>query len=369
MRSPSSVCYAPFISMNFDQTGTITACCFNRKQLLGTYPNNSVAQVWNGNALKELRNALMQNDLTKGCQQCGKMIVEGNFESVLIRHFDDHADLSGALKKAPRSTGILNRLLDRKRPDLTPVMLEFELSNHCNLECIMCGGKWSSAIRKNREGLPPLKSPYDKAFVEQIREFLPNLSRANFLGGEPFLIGIYYDIWEAIIEANPNIEVAITSNGTMLNQRAKLVIEQLNQCKVTLSIDSLQKETWESIRRNGKFENLRANIDWLLNAGKLRSFSVCPMIQNWKEMPEIMAFCVQHNLDIYFNIVYGQLGGKPEGGHRTDLVPEVSLKTLSRLELNEVITYYNKQSFPARQQTQLNSLITQLTSWRDQKPE
>jgi MoaA/NifB/PqqE/SkfB family radical SAM enzyme len=288
---------------------------------------------------------------------------------VLIRHFDDHAGLSEGLKRTPTASGFLNRLRKPKPAVLMPVMFEFELSNHCNLECIMCGGKWSSAIRKNREKLPPLKSPYNADFVNQIRDFLPELSRANFLGGEPFLISVYYDIWEGIIDVNPDIEVAITSNGTILNKRAKAIVQKLKRCKVTLSIDSLRKETWESIRFNGNFEELEENIDWLLKQRKLASFSVCPMVQNWKEMPEIMAFCEQNDLDIYFNIVYGPLGGKVEGVHTNGLVPEVSLQTLSREQLNKVISFYQQQSFTSRLQLQLNNLIKQLISWRDQKPE
>ena len=366
---PKSACYAPFISMNFDQTGSITACCFNRKQVLGTYPHNSVEEAWNGRPMRELRKALVNNDLSKGCEQCGKMLDEGNFESVLIRHFDDHAGLSEFLKKPAVPKRFFSRWKNEKPNGLMPVMFEFELSNHCNLECIMCGGKWSSAIRKNREKLPPLKSPYDSEFVEQVREFLPNLSRANFLGGEPFLISVYYDIWDAIIEVKPKIEVAITSNGTMLSKRAKAIIQKLEHCKVTLSIDSLRKETWESIRLNGKFEELKENIDWLLKQGKLASFSVCPMVQNWKETPEILAFCEKKDLDIYFNIVYGPLGGKIEGVHTNGSVPEVSLQTLSRDQLNEVVSFYKQQSFTSRLQSQLNNLITQLISWRDAKPE
>ena len=81
----------------------------------------------------------------------------------------------------------------------------------------MCGGKWSSAIRKNREGLPPLKNHYDKDFVKQIREFLPFLREARFIGGEPFLINLYYDIWEAITESSqqplPEYKATVTPSS------------------------------------------------------------------------------------------------------------------------------------------------------------
>ncbi|MCF8463390.1 MAG: radical SAM protein [Flavobacteriales bacterium] len=384
VRNSAYLCYAPVLSLNFDQTGNVTACCFNRQYVLGSYPENTIDEIWSGEKVKKLRDSLASNKLELGCGLCDRMIVERNFESVLINHFDDYVPLIKDQQVKPENNGLLSSILGsfyrkkEEKPNQAPLVFEFEISNHCNLECIMCGGKWSSAIRKNREKLPPLKSPYDKEFVNQVKNYLPQLARANFLGGEPFLIGPYYDIWEAIIEVNPNVDVGITSNGTMLSSRARGIIERLPNCRITLSIDSLNKSTWESIRRNGCFEDLENNIHWLLGSKKLKSFSVCPMIQNWKEIPDIMRFCDKNDLDIYFNVVYGPLGGKLEGVHKfnsiesgsaTELLPDVSLQTMGQSELDEVIELYSKQTFPKHLQIQLQHLIAQLKSWRAQKKE
>ncbi len=369
LKGIDTICRAPSISLNFDQHGRVTACCFNRSHVLGRYPDDRLKDVWNGEAIARLRSALAADNLSLGCGQCARIIAEGNHQSVLIRHFDDHAPAEG-LKLSRR---LLSRHFWRKPPAGMPVMFEFELSNTCNLECIMCGGVWSSAIRKNREHLPALRSPYDTDFVAQVREFIPTLDRANFLGGEPFLISIYYDLWEAIVELNPHMEVAITSNGTVLNARAKKIIEALPNCKVTLSVDSLEKSTWESIRRNGDFDILIDNIDWLLKSRKLRSFSVCPMIQNFQEIPDLVRYCHDHDLDIFFNIVYGPLGGKLKGVHQESgngdlaLIPETSLNTLPAENLNRIISHYEAHRITGRQQLQLDQLTTQLKTWRDGK--
>jgi MoaA/NifB/PqqE/SkfB family radical SAM enzyme len=252
-----------------------------------------------------------------------------------------------------------------------PAMLEFELSNTCNLECIMCGGEWSSAIRKNREKLPAIVSPYDQAFTEQLIQWIPGLKRANFLGGEPFLIHEYFLIWEKMASLNPDIEIAITSNGTVLNERAKKVIRQLNRVKITLSIDSLNPTTWESIRKNGKFEVLKENLQWLSDHRKIVSFSVCPMIQNRFEIPEIISFCRDHQLDVFFNVVYGHLGGKKQGIHQMQpekdgdaLIPEVSMQHLPAQALEEIIRFYRSFQFEPRWQNPLNQLIHQLENWK-----
>ncbi len=367
VKDTSKICYAPWLSLNFDQTGNITACCFNRTHVLGKYPDSSIAQAWNGKPAEQLRQAMIDHRFDLGCQNCEKMIEEGNYESVLISHFDDYYSfLENSLNG---KTSWFNRLFKNGVSDklLPPTVFEFEISNTCNLECIMCGGKWSSAIRKNREKLPLLDNHYDENFVRQVKDFLPGLRRANFLGGEPFLISLYYEIWEAIIEFNPEIDVAITSNGTVFNERAKRIIEKLPNCRITLSIDSLQRETWENIRVNGEFEVLKQNIDYLLTTGKLVSFSVCPMIQNRMEIPDIISFCVEHDLDVYFNVVYEPLGGKVKGihqnGNQTGIIPETTLQALPEEQLSELIDYYKSFSFSGRYKAQLDNLISQLQAW------
>lgn len=372
--STKSLCFAPSLSLNFDQNGRVTACCFNRKHILGNYPLNSVKEIWNGEKIQELRNALAKNDLSLGCEQCDLMVREGNYESVLIKHFDDYHEFLDSTAKT--NFFKLPFFSSARKKDLVPRVFEFELNNTCNLECIMCGGMWSSSIRKNREKLPKLESPYDSNFVQQIRPFLKGLRRANFLGGEPFLIKIYFELWDAIIEENDEIEVAITSNGTVLNSKVKQVIKDLKRCKITLSIDSLKKSTWTNIRRNGNFETMQENLSWLLKSGKLVSFSVCPIIQNWKEIPEIISFCEVKKLDIYFNVVYGPLGERIEGIHsntdaamekESSLIPETSLQKLPQNQLKNVITFYRKFTFTKKYQTQLNALISQLEYWYSQK--
>lgn len=369
------ICFAPSLSLNFEQNGNVTACCFNRVYVLGTFPKHSLQEIWTGQKIAELRSALDRKDLSLGCQSCSKMILEGNYESVLIKHFDDFHHLL----ETKSNDGLFSRMPFLKsktiQKELTgPKVLEFELSNVCNLECIMCGGKWSSSIRKNREQLEPLEFPYNDEFVAQLKDFIPNLERVNFLGGEPFLIQIYFKIWEELIKLNPGVTVAITSNGTILNQRVKNIIAQLDNCKITLSIDSLKKITWEKIRLKGNFDKLQENMNWFLESGKLVSFSVCPMIQNWKEIPEIVSFCIGHNLDIYFNIVYGPLGGRIKGIHESQeslsyKIPETSLQLLDSKELTTIILFYKKHSFKGRQGVQFENLINQLENWLKEKKE
>ncbi len=66
----ATACPAPLVNLHFSQLGVVTACCFNRKQVLGVYPKNSIREIWEGPAATELREALARRDLSKGCEKC-----------------------------------------------------------------------------------------------------------------------------------------------------------------------------------------------------------------------------------------------------------------------------------------------------------
>ena len=170
-----SFCYAPMNNIYFSWEGKAIACCFNQDFILGRYPEQSIREIWESQKANELREALENYDLSKGCNVCLSDVQEKRFEASNALRFD----------------GFESKLF--------PVMMEFQLSNTCNLQCVMCNGHLSSSIRKHRDKLPPLPQVYDANFVAQLKEFIPHLEHTTFSGGEPFLINIYFDIWDKMI--------------------------------------------------------------------------------------------------------------------------------------------------------------------------
>jgi len=186
-------------------------------------------------------------------------------------------------------------------------VMEFELSNTCNLECAMCTGLLSSTIRRDRDGLPPVKSPYDDRFVQQLEEFIPFLKEARFNGGEPLLQKICWDIWDRMAKLNPAIEITVATNGTTLSPKAKKLLEKC-RFKVNLSLDSLDKTNYERIRKNAVLEETLENARWYREYCKSVGTSVCimvnPMRLNWHEMPAYVRFCSENDYYLWFNTIW-----------------------------------------------------------------
>lgn len=340
-------CHAPFTSINFEQNGHATVCCYNRSYVLGKWPQQSLDEIWMGEQAQNIRREMVRGRaLPAGCEICAEQFSSRNFGGLKARIYDRYAE-----KRYPVQKGRFVQM---------PKVMEFELSNVCNLECSMCNGYFSSTIRKNREALPALQSPYTSAFVEQLRPYIPTLQEAKFLGGEPFLIDIYYEIWELIAEVKPELEIHITTNGTILNQRVKDLLERMN-VSIIVSIDSLKKDTYEGIRKHAKFDRVREHLDWFAAYVKRKknmlNLAVCPIRDNWRDLPGILQYCNKVGANVYFNTV---------------LHPEsLAIRSMSYPELQEVRDFMERQKIK-RDSDQQNhnarmwdSLLNQVKAWEE----
>ena len=276
------ICYVPFSSLTFSWLGKVYACTYNRNILVGEYPENSIRDIWFGEPLKKLQGYLLHNDLSYGCQHCNYFVEKRKFTGLKPQTFDKYSDYKS--HKYPR-------------------VMEFEISNKCNLECIMCNGNTSSSIRQNRDKMPALPMPYDDAFVEQLKEFIPHLREAKFFGGEPFLVHSYFQIWDVMLALKPDINIFVITNGTVLTDKVKELLAKGN-FELAVSIDSIRRERYEYIRKNAHFETVMENLDYFnaytKSKGRTMSLSFTSQIENWDEIAEVIAFCNKKGM-VFFN--------------------------------------------------------------------
>lgn len=279
-----SACYAPFVGLSFDMHGTVSVCAFTRATPLGWVGEAPLIDLWTGERAAEIRRAVRADDLDRYCTRCAEEIAGGNLHPVAVG-FDPFT--------APDD-------------DPWPLRMEFALSNTCNLQCVMCSGEFSSAIRARREGLPPLASPYDDDFVEQLRPFLPRLRQARFLGGEPFLGEVNFRIWELMVETGSGAECNVTTNGTVWTPRMEAVLEAL-PFSVGVSIDGVRPETVEAVRAGAShariMEHLGRFVDYRDRHGTSLSLTFCLMVENWREFGDFLRMGEDLGCQVYVNTV------------------------------------------------------------------
>ena len=277
-----SVCNAPLTSMYFAATGKVAPCWI----LLGHLdeywsPERSIADIWNGDTFRLLREALRRREFPGKCERCRDDIYAG--VQPLAKVYDSEHDIGD-----------------------WPNSLELELSNVCNYACQMCNGELSSKIRRDREQLPPIHIPYDDRFVDQVTELLPHLRYVRFSGGEPMLHPILHRITDRIIEQRPDLRIDISTNGSILNKKVRHLLDRANVL-INVSFDSFRPEVYEEIRVHADYGKLMANLEayqehFHTHPGLL-TINTNPMRANWQEMPDFVRWCDDRGLFLTFNTV------------------------------------------------------------------
>jgi MoaA/NifB/PqqE/SkfB family radical SAM enzyme len=328
------VCLAPWTSINFTIDGYATVCCLNRKTSVKV-AGSSIDAIWNSREFNTLRESVQEDDLKYDCGICNEQIIAGNLDGVKARSYDDYT--------------IAN--------PFTPRVMEFCLDNTCNLACTMCNSILSSTIRQ-RNKLPRFESKYDDSFVEQLESYIPHLQSAVFSGGEPFLIPIYYKIWERMVAINPKLKICVVTNGTRLDNRIKALLERGN-FQINVSIDAVEKSLYESIRINATFEQVMHNLDWFIDYGQRKknpvNLPMCPLALNRFHIPEMVRFANQKNVSL--NFVY------------VDRPATLTLTNKPAAYLQEMLDCYDKESFdvanPISRQNvaRFNGFVKDVQNW------
>lgn len=335
-----NICFAPKKSMIFSFDGSVYVCCENKQYAIGNITTETVHDIWFGEKRKFIDTKINRDyNLDFGCASCKNKIKNKDYSLALAQTFDIHTN---------------------NHSDY-PSRLDFEIHNTCNLECVMCGGIYSSSIQANRYKLPAIPMVYKDEFTKQLDEFIPHVKYINLIGGEPTLIKIYYDIMEKVIELNPSCVIHLQTNASTLNNKFKHILSRGN-FQIGISIDSLTKHSAEKIRKNLEFEKFMENINYYLNIyqqNKIKiTINTCPMPENWQEIIPIIQFCNQHKLPIFFCIVNAPY-------YNTFL--STSMEFIDKvhdsltLELNQLpqTNYYERNNY-----NKLKDLLNMMLSWK-----
>lgn len=132
-----------------------------------------------------------------------------------------------------------------------PQMFEIEPINVCNLRCTMC----HCSFIKNQNVLylaPNLINKLDALKVRWVK------IGSNF---EPLMHPEFIKIINMLTELDCKID--LTTNGTLLTKSTTDQITNSNVKNITISFDSIQKQTYEKIRRKSKFESVVDKLIYL----------------------------------------------------------------------------------------------------------
>jgi sulfatase maturation enzyme AslB (radical SAM superfamily) len=269
----------PFTGLATREDGAIKICC--RSAPIGYIQNETLEEVWNGDAMREVRKQVLSNERPNACKPCFDLEDQG-VQSLRQRH------IAGVIPEA--RVNLYPDALDALEEDYTmpfelPTM-EIKLNNLCNLKCRMCNPLDSTSwkdwdqvtefYKKEDNILIPIVEslvtkpgqyigPFDNSdnWWSSFEKLLPFFRRVEFAGGEPLMDPYHYKILDKLAEYGDNIELKYATNGTTLGIKGGRTIHdywpKFRSVAVNVSIDGVH-DVYEYIRGNGKFSVIEENI-------------------------------------------------------------------------------------------------------------
>lgn len=168
----------------------------------------------------------------------------------------------------------------------TPSILIIKLSFKCNYNCIMCE---KSSLDDNVYSVNPVDMDF-KRLEKMLRTDYKYIAILRLTGGEPLLYPEFEKLIDLLNELN--IKYSILTNGSLLNE--SIIRKLLKNClELSISVDSIDNNTYSFIRRGGNFEVIKKNIQ-LINT--IRKPGKRPFLN-------IATTCFTFNIDELENIV------------------------------------------------------------------
>lgn len=154
----------------------------------------------------------------------------------------------------------------------TPVILNLEITNRCNLRCVMCFSQVLERIEDQRD--------MDMGTVLAFLPYIENTRRLELNGGGEALVSKnFWAALEIIPSTIPDFE--LKTNAVILKPRA---IERLMSSPVThvnISLDAATAETHEKIR-GADFDKVVGNIKNLVSARARQEYEALSFIERFK---------------------------------------------------------------------------------------
>lgn len=174
-----------------------------------------------------------------------------------------------------------------------PLEAYVEVAARCNLSCVMCPITVDPRYAPG-SGTSSLLSEEVFRAVESIA---PSLKRVHLFGlGEPMLNPHLTDYIARLSEAG--VEVWISTNATLIDGARADSLARAGLARVTVSIDGGTKDTYERIRKRGRFEDVIGGLQALASAkrrfGNPRLFlALVGMKSNIQEVPLLVDLCAE----------------------------------------------------------------------------
>lgn len=269
LKDSKTFCIYPWIHLHAYPTGEAYPCCHAEMGVgqVGDCRRQSLAEIWQGEAMQQLRDNMLNERASDACRRCYEQEQSGFF--------------SGR-RSANKHHGHHIRKLEHTPFEMTYWDIRF--SNLCNLSCRSCGHIFSSSwyqdqVRlagpewgKNNRALN-IAGRDPKDMWQQLLPHMDHVEQIYFAGGEPLMMEEHYLILEEL-ERRGRFDVRLIYNTNFTKTRLKdrEVFDywrRFESVSVGASLDAM----------GPRAEYIRNGTDWdQIERNRARMQEICPSV-------------------------------------------------------------------------------------------
>ncbi|HHD84018.1 MAG TPA: GTP 3',8-cyclase MoaA [Campylobacteraceae bacterium] len=173
--------------------------------------------------------------------------------------------------------------------------LRVSVTERCNFRCQYCmpDKPFSWVPRENLLSFEELFL-FIKAAMDE------GITKVRITGGEPLLREDLDKFVAMIYNHNPDVDLALTTNGYLLKQVAAK-LRKAGLKRLNISLDSLRPETAQRIAQKDVLKEVLAGIDAALKVGLKVKVNMVPLKGiNDDEIVDILDYCKARNIEVRF---------------------------------------------------------------------
>lgn len=268
-------CIMPFIHTSTTTNGDFRLCC--RSTRVWDIQNIPLRDLWNHRKYKTVRNNLNEGVRDSHCNACWKMEDKGITSLRQSQNYERTEDYAHLVDIYHRTEEL---------PWNIPIV-EFKLSNLCNLKCRMCWPKdstpwlhdWDDVkhiyeeseqdyingiINDNNLRKKPVLNLFEShdKFVRDLYEIIDGIKEFEFAGGEPLMDPLHYNMLDRIKDPS-GVVLKYSTNLTDLEaKKGRNVLDlwkKFKAIRLTISIDGYD-ELNAYIRHGSVWSDIKENI-------------------------------------------------------------------------------------------------------------
>ena len=290
----------PWIHLHVGNQGQVDACCVANINY-GNINNQSLEEIWNGEAIQAIRENFAKGEIDKRCHHCIQREAAGA-KSIRQETFENFPNID-----------------IYKNDTQLPRYFDIRFSNVCNFRCRTCwhgaSSKWFQDAKKLGTNIGEkaiIKNIHDfNAFIQKTGKALLNAEEFYLAGGEPLVTEEHYLLLEWLIKNKATqARLRYNTNFSKLQFKDYDILDlwtHFEHVEVMASIDA-SKELGEYIRKEfdwNLFLEYREKIRPYTNI----TFKVSPTISvmNVLHLPDLYQEALSLNLinplDFYINLL------------------------------------------------------------------